>query len=69
MTVTLPLPRPFSFMPVAEGSAVGAARVVARVDRRNELALLPLADEEAGGVLAVTPVEECGNRLEQAVSG
>jgi hypothetical protein len=56
-------------MPVAEGSAVGAARVVARVDRRNELALLPLADEEAGGVLAVTPVEECGNRLEQAVSG
>jgi hypothetical protein len=32
-----------------------AARVVARLDRREELALLPLADEEAGRLLAGVP--------------
>jgi hypothetical protein len=37
-----------------------AARVVVAVDRREELALLPLADEEAGRLLASVPPEARG---------
>ena len=35
-------------------------RVVARLDRHQELALLPLGDEEAGHLLASVPEEERG---------